>query len=422
MKCLHPRIIKYTDIMGVEHFQEIPCNHCIACLHNQQDSWSIRLLETNNAHTSFIYDTLTFSPSGISYRNISDKALRVISNCSSPQDRLKLEKLLDRYRCVDPDSGELMYLAPYVDRSILQNWIKRGRELFRYRYGRRLNLKYFIVYENGPKTSRCHYHLLMWGISYEDYITFFAKPWRRSMGFTKTKFIFKGTDKDRQCIARYLSKYVSKGVFESPLVRYNLIPKPYRSISHGIGEEFLNRKCFDWFRSDFARYLKKHSVDLSERHDELSFRSKLRAFIASPAYKQIYPRIIEHLKQCSYNLTTYYDSNGFAHSLPRYYRDKLFNSKVPNILSYVAQEYLLESARVYHNKELQEFAHSLGYLVADKSPQDSFAGFGRELFNILDHKFDLTKRLQAKIEAKGRFIKLKNHYGRAMNLNYAYCN
>lgn len=419
MRCVNPTFVTYRNVMGVERRQQIPCGHCIACLHNHQDEWSIRLQETNNAHTSFIYDTLTFSPSGISYRNITDK---VSSHFSEFYSHNTLNSLFSRYQCVDTETGEMLLLAPYVDRAVLQAWLKRGRELFRYHYGRRLKMKYFIVYENGPKTSRPHFHALFWGISHADYLRFFAKPWRRDMGFTKTKFIDKGSDKDRQCIARYLSKYVSKGVFESPLVHAGLIPKPYRAISHGIGEEYLKNSRFDWFRSDFARYLKKHSVDIREDHSELSYWSPLRNFIESNSAKAIFPILVKHFQKLGTRLTTYYDSQGYPHQLPRYYRHKLCNYKVPNFLSYALQEYLLEDARVHDNKSIQEFARDLGYRIADKDPKDTYAGFGRKLYDILSYQHFAAQVLQAKAQAKGRYIKLKNHYGRAMNLNYAYCN
>lgn len=66
--------------------------------------------------------------------------------------------------------------------------------MFVYYHKTRPKWKYLIFEEYGPGTSRPHFHLLFWGISYADYVCFFAEPWRDNFGFTLTKFI-KGTDK-----------------------------------------------------------------------------------------------------------------------------------------------------------------------------------------------------------------------------------
>ena len=416
MKCIHPIIRVYRDVMGVEHRYECPCGKCIACLHNQQDSWFIRLSETNFNFRSFVYDTLTFSPSGISYRDITEKVWEHRAECFGHKP---LADVLKRYALVDKDSGEVCYLAPVVERSVIRGWIKRGRENFYNEHGYRCKIKYFIVEEYGPKTSRPHFHLLMWGLSRSDYIRFFAKPWRRGYGFTKTCYVDEGTDKDRNCIAKYVSKYVSKGVFESPLVSAGLAPKPFRSISKGIGEEYLRHNRFAWFFGSFAEILKGMSVDIRYRQFA-NYKRNLRYLIKNDILEGY--DLNKRFDECCGRLSLYYDREGYPHALPRYYKHKLANFHLPNVLSYALQTYLLENARVHYNKGLQEFAHSLGFRVADRDPKDTYAGFGRKLFDLLDNKYFTSSRLQAIAEAKGRYIKLKNHYGRAMNLNYAYCN
>ena len=415
MRCVHPIIRKYRDVAGVEHSFECPCGKCIACLHNFQDSWAIRMRETCDAYQNFIYDTLTFSPAGISYRYVTPKVLSHFHDCyGDPQT----SKLLDRYSIYDKETGEIMALVPVIDRSVIRDWIRQGKELFVYRHHYRPKIKYFIVEEYGPKTSRPHFHLLMWGLSREDYVTYFAKPWRRRYGFTKTKFIQGGTDKDRDCISRYISKYVSKGVFESPLVKCGLAPKPFRSISHGIGEEYLYRKAgFRWFLSDYADILKGISIDDRFAPGDVQRTSIIRKHIANDILEG--SKLKDIFAKSETALTTYYDKNGFVHALPRYYKSKLLGLHKPNILSYEIQTYLLESARVHDNKNLQEFARGLGYSIGDKDPKDSFAGFGEKLYNILYDKYFFARCLQAKVEARRRYIKLKNHYQRAMNLPYA---
>lgn len=414
MRCVSPFVRRYLDIMGMEHSQECPCGKCIACLHNSQDMWSIRIGETCKAYRSFIYDTLTFNDNSLSKLDYTD-FITPSDFMSFPDD---VRKLVYRYSVVDNDTGEYRIQVPVIDKKQIQGWLKRGRELFFLSHGYRPKIKYFIVEEYGPKTSRPHLHLLLWGLSREDYITFFAKPWRRDFGFTKTKFIIPNfsTSKDRDCIVRYISKYVSKGVFESPLVKVGLCPKPFRCISHGIGEEYLLNKCFDIFRTWKADLLKGVAIPKKGHTGEFSTTQQLRYFHNND--------VLEGLEidfsKCGWHITTYYDSGGYAHALPRYYKHKLCNYHRPNLLSYALQSYLLESARVHYNKKIQAFASKLGYRIFGRSPEDKNAGFTRKLYNFLTHEFTLASSLQAKTEARGCFIKLKNHYGRAMNLQCAF--
>lgn len=417
MRCIHPIIRKYLDIAGVEHIHECPCGKCIACLHNSQDSWSFRCLQTCESYKDFIYDTLTFSPSGISYRNVTDKLLSSLDLYND----VELSRHLNYYQHVDRGSGEIMQLVPVIDRSVIRNWIRRGKELFVYHNHYRPKIKYFICEEYGPKTSRPHIHLLCWGLSRADYVRFFAKPWRRMFGFTRTKFIQGGTVKDRECICRYISKYVSKGVFESPLVKSNLVPKPFRSISHGLGEEYIDKvPLFKFFSSWRAEWAKSIGVDSRLLSGEILRTSYLRLCIKDNISEGL--GLEKYFSLLSRYLTTWYDSLGHPHPLPRYYKNKLADMHRPNLLSYALQTYLLEDARVQYNKGIQEYAHSLGYIVADKDPKSETAGFDSQLYHLLCRGYFVAQRVQAKTEAKRRYIRLKNHYGRALNLQGMFVN
>lgn len=410
MRCLHPLIRKYiTPLDGKEHVQECPCGKCIACLHNEQDSWAIRLRETCFAYKDFVYDTLTFNEQSITYFDVTSEVMderRIIS----PESW----KLLERYKWYDKETGELKYYAPAIDRQVIRDWIRQGRELFVHHHKYRPDIKYFVVEEYGPKTSRPHFHLLMFGMPKSDYIKFFKKKWRNQYGFTKTQFIEAGTDKDRDCITRYVSKYVSKGVFESPLVKDGFSPKPFRSISHGIGEEYLQNSIFDWFRSDIALFYRDLCCNMDVESSHRLRWSHLKYLF----HHGIFENFNLPPKHVLDRLSTYIDRGGYKHSCPRYYKAKLLGLFKPNLLSFALQRHLLENARVYDNQKLQEFARSLGYRASSSEVADSYAGFGRELYRVLYDKYFVAKSLLAKVEAERRYIKLKNHYGRAMNLAF----
>lgn len=117
---------------------------------------------------------------------------------------------------------------------------------------------------------------------------------------------------------------------------------------------------------------------------------------------------------------SFYHHNGYIYILPRYYRSKLLNSYVPNLLQFTIQGHLLESSRLFNNKKLQEFAHSLGYKVQWEKVTDSFAGFGSKLYNFLSNKLFASEVLQARDASKRRYSEMKNFYNRPLALADSY--
>lgn len=73
------------------------------------------------------------------------------------------------------------------------------------------NFKYFITSEYGPRTSRPHYHGVMFGITYNEFKKFFAADWEKNYGSVD----FSAFDSSRGGML-YVSKYCSKGGYEHP--------------------------------------------------------------------------------------------------------------------------------------------------------------------------------------------------------------
>lgn len=414
MKCLHPHIRRYFDVVsGKEVSVEIPCGKCIACLHNHQDSWCIRLLETAKASKDIIYDTLTVRPSSMPVIDVFD----VIGEREISQASLKLCKHYN-------------FELPCLDRGTIRDWIKRGRENYFFDHGKRLNMKYFACSEYGPSTSRCHVHLLVFGVSYADWVTYFARPWRQDMGFTKTKLISgrNKTLKDRQCVTRYVSKYVSKGVFESPLVKDGLLPKPFRCISHGIGAEYLNRSQFDIFRSSAAIFWKGlcANLDNSDKNEQAvycPFRGKAYPIGGIKFYdsdtKSCFdfgnvPLINIDLEHLSNLLCVYYDSQGFPHPLPRYYKSKLLRLDKPNMFSCRLQELLRSKQQSDLERRYLNTAVILGLDVSGWDFSAPYYGLKPSEYSKFVEATIYRERENAKIAARNRFVMLKNHYKRIL--------
>lgn len=414
MRCVNIRHRQFVDpVSGVVRTVDYPCGHCTACLHNQQDSWAIRINETAKRCMGhrFIYDTLTFSPKGMEYKSVEDE----LSNPLRKVSAASLNIINSFTRQYEKSVGETgVRVVPNIHRGIIRDWIRRGRELYFYDHGVRPKWKYVIFMEFGPATSRPHFHLLFFNILFGDYIHYLAEPWRRERGFTKTILVSNETKKHRQCISRYISKYCSKGVFESPLCKDGLVDKPFRSISHGIGEEYLDNSIFDWYRSDMNEVWKQISVNTS-KDDEVRttlLRScKVRHLVNDVDLLEGFEKPSDTVLSA---ITTYIDEGGFIHSLPRYYKHKLLNLFAPNLFSYAIQNLLLESTELYNNKKMAEFAYCLGGKFRQAIPEAPYLGLSKESFDLLGYYFASFEAQQARIKSKRRYIELKNHYKRPL--------
>lgn len=402
MKCINLRSREVynpvTHSMRVVHY---PCGKCTACLHNHQDSWRIRLLETCNFYGSFVYDTLTFRQSSMPMVDITDfyEEVKLHKDAISPQS----VKLIERY-----SRGYYGWQVPYVERSIIRDWIRNARELFVYDHGYRPKWKYMVTLEYGPKYSRPHFHLMFFGISKADYRKYLGKVWEEKYGFTKFNFIIGDDRADASRISRYISKYISKGSWDSPLVLDGILPKPFRSISHGIGSEYLRHSKFDVFRTSVAKFLKSIKSNIKLNNDSRTAYPRL-AIDGGVLQKTDFSLTEANIKA----LSVYYDDGGYPHALPRYYKSKILNLHTPNVLSYAVQNYIYAHIDMQHNKALARFAYSMGYRnVNEKAPD---LGLHFSDFNLLSDKYNAICHLQAQACIERCQIKLNNFYKRPLN-------
>lgn len=416
MACLHPHSKKVVNpLTGEVRTITYPCGKCINCLHAFQDSWRIRLEATSCAYGAIVFDTLTIRPEAMEYNDVYDDCMsQDYKTLSSISDAAW--KLLCKYK----------WQLPYYPKSELQDWLKRGREAFKRKYGVRCDMKYFIVQEYGPRTSRPHYHCIFWGIGYADYMEFFGNYWRENIGWTKPCYVMcnsKSTHDSFKKIARYVSKYVSKGQFESPLVEAQLMEKPYRLISKGVGGELLNREFFKPFIHPDLEYLTKFTKEKLESYglnledpdfDKIYFDDE-RAFKTFENLKNgILPTGRKLTDKEINRLAIYYDEAGYAHSMPRYYKEKIGKNHEYNLYTLALSTLLQQSSLVHYNKGLQEEAARLGIVIDDELlTQDSSTwGLSPESLFMVTFNYTITQKSKAYTQAERRYTELKNHYNR----------
>lgn len=142
--------------------------------------------------------------------------------------------------------NETWRITPSLNREDVRLYIKRKRVEFK-RNGNELKFKYICVGEYGPRTSRPHYHLLVTGMDYSTAQSFF-KDWSLEYGFVcvqpvEREFKLKNGTKVKDgymAVARYVSKYMSKGSFECDYVKRDYVQKPRVMVSVGFGCELTD--------------------------------------------------------------------------------------------------------------------------------------------------------------------------------------
>lgn len=353
--CLYPRYKRIRDAYTNEDKVICyGCGKCWNCIQSFRESWRIRLEQSMiysayKEPKGFIYDTFTVSNSSLPSFSAHDyfTGESVVLDDFIHDDNV--------WKTIDHYGGRV----PFLSKESFSYFIKRGRESYNSFYKKEIKagvrprcpLKIFAALEYGPLWSRPHVHIAAFGVNYKDWCKFWAKPWRKEMGFTKTKPILlrdKGKEFHEHCSrnARYISKYLLKGSYESVLVRAGIVPKAWRVISHGIGSELLDYDSrFDWLQNDILyRMANRISVDSNKN-------SKL--FQDSCEYVD---KICASLSQEHINSLKLFVQNGYKFALPRYYRDRLCFSHSKGLAGSAIKSALYENALDDCFEEILQYA------------------------------------------------------------------
>lgn len=460
MNCLYPRTRYVEDsLSGVVRRIIYPCGHCVNCIAAEQDKWSIRLYESAKAAKGFIYDTLTVKPGAMpEYIDFTkpDEKGKFYGSCLKfdesrlPEMKKSYHKFIQSGMFMGEDSYKLLqkndFKVPVFTKDVLQKWVKRGREQYKRDKGYRCTMSYFFAEEYGPQTSRPHFHIMVFGISFPDYMKYFGNRWREDYGWTKPSYIpyAPGKDKDFNCVTKYVSKYIVKDEkYQSPLVRDHIQPPAFKLVSKGIGEGYLNASQFEIFKQpELVRWRKFHmpsSAQIQKKYADIlasgcceeckSYKlSELEDYVqkcesdidyAFDCQRKGEGCDLSHLTERDIqSLTVYYDKNGIPHKLPEYYKNKLFknSNNEKNIYQFEIQNLLEQSNLLHINQDIQRFALTLGILIPDKYlTQDSeFWDIPGVDVPLLLDKYNADQRGKASTQAERRYIRLKNFHNRSL--------
>lgn len=432
-KCVHPRWVKVVDAFsGQPRMVQIGCGKCANCIANVQDEWATRIRESCVHADHFIYTTLTFSPEAFEKHNM---LLDVSDAILSEESQLSKESL-----------GLLSYFSdkhffgalPLFKKKVLSDWIKRGRERYYSDTHKRLSFKYVFTMELGPVHSRPHAHGIIIGLSKDIYRKYFAEPWKSEFGFYDLQFVRRNPKFLSSCVgvSRYISKYINKGFFESPLVRDGLLPKCWRMVSNGIGEELLTHKKYEFFQSDKykemagrCQRLKVYFPVKSESTGEVLGRKWEASWYSDPSL-YIGRVISDPLSFLGFSksdlkkLCLYVDDDSYCHKLPRYYRERILG-RDPNLFKFAVQVAIQQDASQRRDSELQRLASNLECTrPSSLGPPHDLDFVHAWAFLVACDLLATAEREEARRSEARHFIEMKNHYlrpkryrGRTLVLN-----
>lgn len=180
MACLHPKTLpnpRYNEAMPTSSsnlpYILVPCGHCFYCQKQKVNTKALLVkheMSANYQVASFV--TLTFAEEYVPKRNVY---------CDFTRD------------------GQLLQSYDF-DKTILQKFVKRVRRYIDY-HKLGLRFKYIAVGEFGHLRGRCHYHLIMIGVSAQIITPIIEKCWRFG--------IFDVKDCDDKA-SFYCTKYMTK--------------------------------------------------------------------------------------------------------------------------------------------------------------------------------------------------------------------
>lgn len=382
--CLSPLSIRYYDrVRGGYSTTTVPCGYCVDCLKDKQDEWSIRIMQEAANSGGFIFDTFTYNNKSVPVLDASGLDLEVLNNLSD-----------ESFNYLESHDWIVMY-PEYSD---IRNLIKRGRELYYKRFGKRLKFKYFICSEYGDKNTnnyRPHFHLCVFGISRTIWLEYFSIPWQKTFGFTYCKEFDFSDSKHLQNISRYVGKYCAKGGFDFCLVKDGVAPKPFRLVSNGLGVGYLDSfrkqmQVFNTYLEEFSKLPSSKNSFYTNLASNSRYGELLRAFRTNEVWRRL----------------VLFDPSGYPHKLPRYYKTKLFGVE-PSIWKTALSSYIQHRQERIYFVELQKFARERGFKDFKSAWISAKAGNLFPQFNKVCTDFDKFQVYNHSLKSKRVFDKLK---------------
>lgn len=380
--CLSPVTVVLPSFPSGRKVVSVPCGHCLECLRKKQNDIMIRCIEESKNWPRLVFVTLTYSEESLHRASTSVHREIITVPCGDTDEDTGETPIQQFYDCSDASYEFLCKtngVFGVVSHEDIQAWLKRNRERYVVRKSKelgiprkaveRIRMKYFFTTEYGPNTLRPHAHGIIWFDCPKSVICSFLRDWSDNIGYVNYTFIDTPalSTEHIENISRYVSKYCSKGVFESPLVKDGIAPKCSKLYSKGLGASYVEHKrsyhlCEDLGvfpgqslfygsfaipcasrvsrygkRSNFLNYVKLFNTTVNNYLGSLNLVS-----LDSPLEDV---KSLHLLQRYSYTLVSH--GQCFSYALPRYYRDKIYGAKslLSRTLSATLAENFLKDCR-----------------------------------------------------------------------------
>lgn len=278
MECLRPlyldqelkHFVSFRDLR-TRKLVKVPCGKCVNCLKNKQNKLVVRIVTESQNYGSMHFVTLTYKqetlPLSATFYGSDGKIDFVMEHQRILEPSPFLNEMREKIATIPASSspryfdfplsmfqgayGEGSYfwlrITPSLNRLDFRLWLKRCRVEYKRKFGQPLpNFKYLFCGEYGSRSARPHYHVLFLGLSSAQ-VDWMCRQW--DLGFTYWKRCNTDT-KDKYAVARYVSKYMTKGSFDCESVKSRHAEKPRYAMSKHFGESSLPLEhfyCFDIF-------------------------------------------------------------------------------------------------------------------------------------------------------------------------------
>lgn len=361
-------------------YQYVPCGKCEECTKTRQDHHAYKLYQRIRNLSCCYHLTLTYAPEHLPFAqsyNYIDHESGEVFRISSPEllpedDNLnslrgwyseQLKSSRPVYYYSQPyklfeDSIEAV-ITPSLKRSDVRSALKVCRITYERRYGRKApDFVYSFCGEYGPTRCRPHYHMVI--ASKDDIDTFviqFCAYWESHYGYYVRKKVNRINDNNTdgyELVAKYLSKYVSKGDFECDSVVSGYAEKGRVCQSRGLDPR-LHEEVFE---TEIIPYYRAY--DLFGPYDPLSMRLQSSGALLSHSQLDIL---------CDEIIKRSYVSLGLSKmSMPRYLKEAIFSYKLINGKLCPSVYQLSDDEKILRKKYPESFSQrlirsTLSYLV-----------------------------------------------------------
>lgn len=189
-------------------------------------------------------------------------------------------------------------------------------------------VRYFLCGEYGPKTHRPHYHLILFNYPTEQYDIFTKLPDYWKQGYTVVRVVNPNH-------FRYVAKYCASAA-ELPRHLRNKEVRPFITCSRrpGIGNNFLTPAMRDYYRTNLETIMRIHGVtySLPRYYRNLLFDSDMRETIKERLEEYHYHHSSVEIEKYTsirdiiWNDITYPEQVKFE--FDRRYKDRLYKTSV----------------------------------------------------------------------------------------------